>query len=254
MTSRRQTKFSTKIQFYLKHRESRILKLCNDTIGPVPNDSLSKAIFRLLSKPVDNKGIIQLFVDKGHQSAQSTTTTNSSSNNTVKTALPEYQKEVERFHGRIICNDNTCIIDPVASPKNDSNSNPRTHSFRIVSFSKESEAARGVGGAGGSDAFAATDDETIGGGVGGSSEQEQAQNLITRSPASPSSGGGFGPVTATNVVPMAGGSTSNHKAILMCFSCKLSFGTCRSFIAHAKIEHSLTLNDYERMLLEKNYS
>uniref|UniRef100_A0A182ITJ6 C2H2-type domain-containing protein n=1 Tax=Anopheles atroparvus TaxID=41427 RepID=A0A182ITJ6_ANOAO len=264
MTSRKHTKFSTKIQFYLKHRESRILKLCNDTIGPVPNDSLSKAIFRLLSKPVDNKGIIQLFVDKGQKSSPANTTAaaSNSTGNTVKTALPEYQKDVERFHGRIICNDNTCIIDPVASPKNDNNSNPRTHSFRIVSFSKESDAPA-VGGT-----FGATDAEDVGSCDRRTGDQhhqqqhqqhqqqqqqqaEQAQNLITRSPSADDAS-----VTAAGAgpAPPTSGSTSNHKAILMCFSCKLSFGTCRSFIAHAKIEHSLTLNDYERMLLEKNYS
>lgn len=142
-------------------------------------------------------------------------------------SLPEYQKDVERFRGRIICQDNTCIIDPAASPKNDNNSNPRTHSFRIVSFSKESTGNK-------SD----TSSSPLGGSDGGrdSVGEEQAQNLSSSSPTSTAS------------------TQAGHKAILMCFSCKLSFGTCRSFIAHAKMEHSLTLNDYERMLLEKNYS
>ncbi|XP_055525759.1 zinc finger protein 2 [Wyeomyia smithii] len=257
MASRKNAKFSTKIQFYLKHRESRILKLCNDTIGPVPNDSLTRAIFKLLSKPVDNKRLIQLLAEKKRCSTKST-----ASHSTLKTpqqqptpltvptastlsgavtgavALPEYQKEVERFRGRIICQDNTCIIDPAASPKNDNNSNPRTHSFRIVSFSKEgsngnngssSNSNTGSGKSASSDCSSSP----LGGDGGRDSMDEQVQNLST---------------------PPAASTQAGHKAILMCFSCKLSFGTCRSFIAHAKMEHSLTLNDYERMLLEKNYS
>ncbi|XP_058444620.1 zinc finger protein 2 [Malaya genurostris] len=268
MASRKNAKFSTKIQFYLKHRESRILKLCNDTIGPVPNDSLTRAIFKLLSKPVDNKRIIQLLADKKRSSTKSTashstmktpqtatpttttftstafpglplvTGTGTTSSVTVPgtglgaaVSLPEYQKEVERFRGRIICQDNTCIIDPAASLKNDNNSNPRTHSFRIVSFSKE-------GGSNGSSSHKASSSSDcssspLGGDGGRDSVDEQVRNLGS---------------------PLAASTQAGHKAILMCFSCKLSFGTCRSFIAHAKMEHSLTLNDYERMLLEKNYS
>ncbi|XP_055615254.1 zinc finger protein 2 isoform X2 [Toxorhynchites rutilus septentrionalis] len=254
MASRKNAKFSTQVQFYLKHRETRILKLCNDTIGSVPNDSLSRAIFKLLSKPVDNRRIIQLLADK-RSSTKST-----ASHSTVKTpqttgtptgaltatiptslatasapapaslSLPEYQKDVERFRGRIICQDNTCIIDPMASPKNDNNSNPRTHSFRIVSFSKESSNSNSSSHKVSSDCSSSP----LGGDGGLDSAEEQAQNLSSTSTASTQQAG--------------------HKAILMCFSCKLSFGTCRSFIAHAKMEHSLTLNDYERMLLEKNYS
>ncbi|XP_058832232.1 zinc finger protein 2 [Topomyia yanbarensis] len=289
MASRKNAKFSTKIQFYLKHRESRILKLCNDTIGPVPNDSLTRAIFKLLSKPVDNRRIIQLLAENNKkrtstkstashstlktpqmtpqmtpQTTMTTTTLTSSAftgalpliagtgttssvtpfsgaaaSTSVVPSLPEYQKEVERFRGRIICQDNTCIIDPAASPKNDNNSNPRTHSFRIVSFSKEgnsgSSSSSNGGGSGSHKASSSSDcsSSPLGGDGGRDSVDEQIHNLSS---------------------PPAASTQAGLKAILMCFSCKLSFGTCRSFIAHAKMEHSLTLNDYERMLLEKNYS
>ncbi|KAL9696070.1 hypothetical protein quinque_015355 [Culex quinquefasciatus] len=281
-SSRKNAKFSTKIQFYLKHRESRILKLCNDTLGPVPNDSLSRAIFKLLSKPqVDNRRIIQLLADKKRSSTKSTashstlkisssssapsatsSTTSSAaasaaaaafsaavaaaastpapatnaSNAPAPATTTDYQKDVERFRGRIICQDNTCIIDPAASPKNDNNSsssNPRTHSFRIVSFSKEGGTTAGSSSNGGDSGSTtsspppppALDPNS----TAGSEQQSSPQNLTTTT-------------------------TGGLKPILMCFSCKLSFGTCRSFIAHAKMEHSLVLNDYERMLLEKNYS
>jgi hypothetical protein len=45
-----------------------------------------------------------------------------------------------------------------------------------------------------------------------------------------------------------------QKPILMCFICKLSFGTTKLFSAHANAEHKLNLNDSEKMLLCREYS
>jgi hypothetical protein len=45
-----------------------------------------------------------------------------------------------------------------------------------------------------------------------------------------------------------------QKPILMCFICKLSFGTTKLFSAHANSEHKLNLNDSEKMLLCREYS
>ncbi|XP_064537522.1 zinc finger protein 2 isoform X2 [Drosophila montana] len=45
-----------------------------------------------------------------------------------------------------------------------------------------------------------------------------------------------------------------HKPILMCFICKLSFGTVNSFSLHANSEHRLNLLELEQQLLNREYS
>lgn len=45
-----------------------------------------------------------------------------------------------------------------------------------------------------------------------------------------------------------------QKPILMCFICKLSFGNTKSFTLHANSEHTLNLNDAEKLLLVREYS
>ncbi|XP_017853612.1 zinc finger protein 2 isoform X2 [Drosophila busckii] len=48
--------------------------------------------------------------------------------------------------------------------------------------------------------------------------------------------------------------TQNHKPILMCFICKLSFGNANSFSLHANTEHRLNLQELEQQLLSREYS
>lgn len=44
------------------------------------------------------------------------------------------------------------------------------------------------------------------------------------------------------------------KPILMCFVCKLSFGNTKSFGLHANAEHSLNLQESDKILLSRDYS
>lgn len=44
------------------------------------------------------------------------------------------------------------------------------------------------------------------------------------------------------------------KPILMCFICKLSFGNTKSFSLHANSEHTLNLQESEKVLLNREYS
>ncbi|XP_055922638.1 zinc finger protein 2 isoform X2 [Eupeodes corollae] len=45
-----------------------------------------------------------------------------------------------------------------------------------------------------------------------------------------------------------------QKPILMCFICKLSFGNTKSFSLHANSEHTLNLQESEKLLLNREYS
>lgn len=51
--------------------------------------------------------------------------------------------------------------------------------------------------------------------------------------------------------PSFGCSSVPVKPILMCFICKLSFGNSKSFVAHALGEHSMSLNEEEKSLMDR---
>lgn len=63
-------------------------------------------------------------------------------------------------------------------------------------------------------------------------------------------------LTGTNATDatIAASTTKITKPILMCFICKLSFGNTKSFGLHANSEHTLNLQEYEKILLSREYS
>lgn len=59
----------------------------------------------------------------------------------------------------------------------------------------------------------------------------------------------------SSVINSSSSSTTKiTKPILMCFICKLSFGNTKSFGLHANTEHSLNLQECEKILLSREYS